>query len=127
MPNYLILDPKIPAQWPSGKPMIGFRVVLGTIVARSKPAATKKAIELTRIEDPIILDFGTLDDSELEMAELAPILDSPKPVGRPSRGHRCSLTLTGLSDAHLAKLKSVDCKGAYVVGLIEKDLEAIHV
>jgi hypothetical protein len=146
MPKYLILNPKIATRSPSlgrltfcfnnpkiatRSPSLGrltfcFNAILGTIVARSKPAATKKAIELTGIDDPIVLNFTTLDDSELEMAELAPILDSPNPVGRPSSGHRCSLTLTGLTDAHLAKLKSVDCKGAYVVGLIEKDLETTY-
>jgi hypothetical protein len=127
MPKYLIIDRSRYSLSVVNDSLSYTDGVLGTIIARSKPAATKKAIELTGIDDPIVLNFTSLDDSELKMAELAPILDSPNPVGRPSSGHRRSLTLTGLTDAGVAKLDSVECKGAYVVGLIEKDLEAIHV
>jgi hypothetical protein len=122
MSKYLIIAPKVATESPSGKPLFCYNAILGTIVARSKIAATKKAIELTGIDDPIVLNFTSLDDSELEMAELAPILDSPNPVGRPPSGHRRSLTLTGLTDADVAKLDSVDCKGAYMVGLLRKDI-----
>jgi hypothetical protein len=121
MPKYLILDPEIVTRSPTNRPIFSFNAIIGTIIARSKVAATKRAIELTGMEDPIALVYSELDESELEMARLAPILDAPAPVGRPSSGHRRSLTLTGLTDEDVEILDNVECKGAFVVGLIRKN------
>jgi hypothetical protein len=125
MPNYLIIDPRIVTRSQANRLIFSFNAILGTITARSKVAATKKAIELTGIADPIVLIYSSLDDSELEMAELAPILGSPNPVGRPSSGHRRSATMTGLSGKAAYQLDNVENRSAYLVGLIEQDLKII--
>lgn len=118
MPEYLILNPAIATRSPASKPIFSFNAILGTIIARSKVAATKKAIELTGIGNPIALIYSELDDSELKIAGLAPILDAPAPIGRPLSGHRRSLTLTGLSDAEAEWFDDLPNKSKTVSRLI---------
>lgn len=118
MPKYLIIDPAIATRSPTNKSIFMFNAIVGTIIARSRVAATKIAIELTGIADPIVLIYSELDDGELEMAELAPVLNAPAPVGRPLNGYRRSLTLTGLTDADVEWFDRLPNKSKTVLKLI---------
>jgi hypothetical protein len=124
MSEYLIVDPNDYLIAVVDNSLSYTNGILGTIIARSKSAAIKKAIKLTGVENPIVINYTNLDDSELEIAELAPILNIPNSVGRPSSGHRRSATLTGLSDKAAYQLDNVENRSAYLVGLIEQDLKA---
>jgi hypothetical protein len=48
--------------------------ILGTIIAKSRPIALAKAIELTGIPHPIVVTYSSLTDRELELAKSAKIL-----------------------------------------------------
>jgi hypothetical protein len=65
MNNYLITETAS-----LGRP----RRILGTIIAKSRPVALAKAIELTGIPRPIVVTYSSLTDRELELAKSAPIL-----------------------------------------------------
>jgi hypothetical protein len=65
MHNYLITEPASLGRPPKK---------LGTIIAKSRPVALAKAIELTDIPHPTIAIYSSLTDRELELAKSAPIL-----------------------------------------------------
>jgi hypothetical protein len=82
MPKYLIINPAIDTKPISQQIIYTKESILGTIIAKSRPTAKAKAIELTNIPNPLIVIYSSLTDKERELAESAPILWT-QPEGNP--------------------------------------------